>query len=102
MKNYYMILNLDETATDDNIYASYRNKIAIFNKLPFLTEKMIIDIKNLKEALYVLGDINKRKQYNKIYKYIYHKFQESNDEMTHKKSLDSMKICDRLFSIKFA
>ena len=54
--NYYEILNIKYNATEEDIYNSYNNKIAQFNHLPFHTQKMIEEIKLLKEALYVLSD----------------------------------------------
>jgi DnaJ-class molecular chaperone len=64
MKDYYEILGITNNATENNIYVSYKNKIAQFNHLPFHTSKMIEDIKSLKEALYVLSDKNKRTKYD--------------------------------------
>ena len=65
-KNYYTILNIKEEATEDEIYTAYREKIAQFNGLPFHTQQMINIIKELKEAIYVLGDSKKRTKYNNI------------------------------------
>ena len=84
MKNYYIILNLDESASEEEIYTSYKNKIAQFNGLPFHTSKMIYNIKELKEAIYILGNKYNRKKYNLIYK---------------KYDNENTKIFDRMFSI---
>ena len=94
MKNYYEILNIDNTATKDNIYNAYYNKISQFNNLPFHTPRMISEIKSIKEALYVLGDNNKKEKYDK--KCI--KMLQYKEEGKYK---DNTKICDRLFSINF-
>ena len=60
MKNYYEILNINQDVDETEIYESYRKKINQFNGLPFLTNKMINEIKNLKIAIYILGDTQKR------------------------------------------
>jgi DnaJ-class molecular chaperone len=94
MKNYYEILNINKNVSEEKIYDAYRNKIAQFNHLPFHTQKMILEIKLLKEALYVLGDENKRKKYdNKI-----DKLEQYNLEG---RNIDSTKICNRLFSVTY-
>jgi DnaJ-class molecular chaperone len=94
MKNYYEILNVNNNATEEQIYDAYRDKISQFNHLPFHTKKMIVEIKLLKEALYVLGDEIKRKKYdNKI-----EKLELYNSEG---RNIDSTKICDRLFSVTY-
>ena len=95
MKNYYEILNIKQDADEKEIYETYRTKINQFNGLPFLTNKMISEIKNLKIAIYILGDINKRAKYNK-------KMTKLKEYTETTKYLDSTKICDRLFSIKFS
>jgi DnaJ-class molecular chaperone len=94
MKNYYEILNIEINATEDEIYQAYNIKIAQFNHLPFHTQKMISEIKLLKEALYVLTDDIRRKKYNNKYEKIA-QYEEIG------KSVDNTKICDRLFSITF-
>ena len=92
--NYYEILNINNDATENEIYQAYNQKITQFNHLPFHTTKMINEIKLLKEALYVLGDDTKRSKYdskcNKIKQY--------NEEGKYN---DSTKVCNRLFSITF-
>ena len=65
-KNYYTILNVNEETTETKIYDAYREKIAQFNGLPFHTPQMINIIKELKEAIYVLGNNKKRNKYNTI------------------------------------
>jgi DnaJ-class molecular chaperone len=94
MKNYYEILNIEINATEDEIYQAYNIKIAQFNHLPFHTQKMIAEIKLLKEALYVLSDNNKRKKYNS-------KYEKNAQYEETDKNIDNTKICDRLFSITF-
>ena len=93
MKNYYDILNVKKDASENEIYKAYRDKISQFNGLPFLTKQMSVEIKELKVAIYILGDEIKRQKYN--------------IKMGHKKpiqpnnSIENTKICDRLFSITF-
>lgn len=94
MKNYYTILSIKENATNDIIHQAYKNKISRYNNLPFHTPQMISDIKELKEAVYILTDNNKRDKYNnKLQKYM--------DYNNLSKEVDNTKICDRLFSITF-
>ena len=94
MRNYYEILSINNKATEEQIYDAYRDKISQFNHLPFHTSKMIAEIKLLKEALYVLGDENKRQKYN-------NKIEKLDQYNSPDKIIDNTKICDRLFSIKF-
>ena len=91
MKDYYEILEISSNVSEDDIYNAYNNKISQFNHLPFFTSKMISEIKLLKEAIYVLGNKNKRTKYNKKYYLIKNTQEESRD-------FDNTKICDRLFS----
>lgn len=67
IKDYYKILGLSISATQNEIKQSYR-KLAVFwhpdrNSNPIALEKM----KELNEAYEILSDENKRKSYNKIY-----------------------------------
>ena len=94
LKNYYNILNLKENSTEEEIYNAYNLQISQFNNLPFHTQKMINEIKILKEAIYVLGNTEKRNKYNKKWKSL-KDFEELDT------TIDNTKICDRLFSIKF-
>ncbi len=94
MKDYYEILDISQTASEDEIYNAYNNKIVQFRHLPFFTNKMIQEIKSLKEALYVLSDEVKRYKYNNKL----NKIKQYEEEGRH---IDNTKICDRLFSIKF-
>ena len=61
IKNYYEILGLPFNAPEEDIFKSYREKISQFNNLPFLTKNMINDIKLLKEAFYILSDVQKKR-----------------------------------------
>ena len=96
MKDYYMILGIDinNDITNEIILNCYKNKISRFVGLPFLTKQMIIDIKNIKEARYVLTHILLKDRYITKFK----KFKQLADD---ERYIDNTKICDRLFSIKF-
>ncbi len=95
MIDYYNILSIKINATEKEIYTAYREKISQFNNLPFLTNKMINEIKKLKEALYVLSNNEKKNKYDKkLNKYNEYLIDNDNDKV-------NTKICDRLFSIKF-
>ena len=106
MKDYYEILEIDKGSINDNmkdiIYVSYKNKIKCFYNLPFLTTKMIQDIKNIKEAYYVLSDDIRRAKYNYNYnnyniKQI-HKFNKLDEIVKENPDvINNMKICDRIF-----
>ena len=66
IKDYYKILGLSISATQNEIKQSYR-KLAVFwhpdrNSNPIALEKM----KEINEAYEILSDENKRKSYNKI------------------------------------
>ena len=93
MKNYYDVLNINNNATEDEVYEAYKSKISQFNHLPFHTTKMITEIKLLKEALYVLSDTKRREKFNNKIQ----KMKQYEEEGT----IDNTKICDRLFSITF-
>ena len=93
MKDYYNILGIDKIDEPD-INESYNIQISRFKNLPFLTKQMILDIKNIKEAYYVLSSTILKQKYDKILKK--QKLLEDNS-----KTIDNTKICDRLFSITF-
>ncbi len=94
MNNYYEILGITDEAVELEIYDAYRNKISQFNHLRFHTPKMIKEIKLLKEALYVLGDENKRKKYDKKTRLL------KQYEVTDRR-INNTEICNRLFSITY-
>ena len=94
MKNYYKILNINNNALEEQIYDAYRDKIAQFNHLPFHTPKMILEIKLLKEALYVLEDKIRRQKYDK-------KMEKLEQYNLEGRNIDSTKICNRLFSVTY-
>ena len=94
MKDYYKILNLDTSSTHDEIKNSYKEHISRFNGLPFLTKKMIEEIKELKIAYYILGNNERRNLYDnrlKPKKTIFQNSERNND------FIENTKINDRLF-----
>lgn len=93
MKDYYKILNINKEASYDEIIEAYQFNISQFNNLPFLTTQMKDEIKELKEAKYVLEDSERRKKYHNIIKFNFNQ-----DE----KYIDNTQICNRIFSIKFS
>lgn len=98
LKDYYSILGCNSNITEDEIYNKYREQIARFNNLPFHTKQMILEIKELKEAIYILGNKEKKLKYDKKFK-LQQSYTDIEDDETNK--FDNTKICDRLFSIKF-
>ena len=94
LNNYYNILNIKDTATDNDIHEAYKLKISQFNNLPFHTKKMINEIKLLKECIYVLENKEKRDKYDR-------KLKDAKEYDKTDEPIDNTKICDRLFSIKF-
>jgi hypothetical protein len=110
MKDYYKILDIENnqhpnyresiteltvSITSEVVLAHYKDKIRRFKGLPFLTNKMIADIKLLKEAFYVLHDENRKKKYDKLFK----KYKQTKLLSEDSRIIDNTKICDRLFSL---
>lgn len=88
LKNYYEILNIKINSIDQDIIESYNFKIKQFNGLPFLTDQMKNEIKDLKIAKYILLDADRKYLYDKKFNF------NNNDAL-----IDNTKICNRLFSI---
>jgi hypothetical protein len=86
MKKYYNILNIP---VDDFIFKdpdikfiiNYKNTIKRFANLPFLTKQMIVEIKDIKEAYYVLKNKELKKKYDSLYKKEYNNNLISLDEI---------------------
>ena len=96
MKDYYNLLgivNTDELDTKQ-LKKIYNTQISKFIGLPFLTKQMIGDIKNIKEAFFVLSNNTMKQKYDKKLKL----FNQLNNDTRH---IDNTKICDRLFSVTF-
>ena len=103
MKDYYMILDIPHKLdkldiqykmnieAEIDIKAAYKIKIARFKNLPFLTKKMISDIKDIKEAYYVLSDDELKTKYNNKFK----KIKQQDDT----RYIEPSQICNRLFSL---
>ena len=94
MTDYYKILNINSNATREDIKKSYKNHINRFIGLPFLTNKMIIEIKEFKTAYYILYNNERRQLYDNRLKPKNTLFQKSevNDDF-----LENTKINDRIF-----
>ena len=94
MKDYYEILNVNVNTIHNDIKKSYKEHISRFNGLPFLTKKMIEEIKELKIAYYILGNEERRRLYDNRLKpktTIYQNSETNNDFQ------ENTKINDRLF-----
>jgi len=94
MNDYYNLLNVNINSSKDEIKKSYKKHISRFNGLPFLTKKMITEIKELKCAYYILCNEEKKQLYDnrlKPKKTIFQKREINND------FLENTKINDRLF-----
>ena len=94
MKNYYEILKIDNNVDEEKIINAYNFLISQFNNLPFLTEQMINEIKNLKEAKYILTSRERRIVYDR-------KLNSINKYNNIPEYIDNTKICNRLFSLPF-
>lgn len=86
MKDYYKILDIDKNSSENDILKAYIFKISRYNHLPFLTDKMKIDVKNYKIAYYILLNSERKQKYDNI---INNNINSSNT-----------KINERLFSLK--
>jgi hypothetical protein len=64
--NYYDLLELKYNCTKNDVIKSYKMKISKFDGLPFLTSKMINEVKQYKIALYILSNDTRRNKYNKL------------------------------------
>ena len=83
---------------DDSEYpelkTKYKEHIERFKGLPFLTERMISEIKDFKKAYYVLGNSNRKTLYDNRFKKknTMYQMSELNEDFT-----ENTKINDRLF-----
>lgn len=92
--DYYKILNVNENCSKREIIDSYHEHINRYIGLPFLTDRMIEEVKLLKIALYILSDDERRYKYdnrNKPKKTMYI-FNDYNEEIS-----ENTRINDRLF-----
>lgn len=62
--NYYEVLGINTNATTNEIKSGYKTQINKFTDLPFLTDKMIQEVKLYKTAYYVLKDKKRRNKYD--------------------------------------
>lgn len=94
MKDYYIILNVTKNSSMNEIKQAYDEHISRFNGLPFLTDKMINEIKEYKTAYYILGNPERRNLYDNRFKpkkTLYQTSETNND------FIENTKINDRLF-----
>jgi len=64
MKDYYQILELTPEATFQNVIQNYNQYIKMFNQLPTLLSIQKEQLKEIKEAFFILGNYHKRRQYD--------------------------------------
>lgn len=88
LKNYYKILQVEINSVDEEIKNAYNLKISQFSGLPFLTEKMKAEIKDLKIAIYILLNTDRKFLYDKKFNF------------GKKDEISNTQICDRLFSLQ--
>jgi len=89
MENYYKILDITKDANLNDIKTMYTFKLSRYQDLPFLTDTMKNDIKQLEIAKYILFNEQRRKKYDIIL-----------NKDTKKDINNSTKISERLFSLK--
>lgn len=121
MENFYNLLNIVESSSNNDIIIAYKNKISKYNNINNFSEKQISEIKLLKTGFYILSNPNLRKKYNNMINYIDEPSAENHkDDMTmdqlfnvdnswmssspskndpNKDKLDSNVIGDRIFSL---
>jgi DnaJ-class molecular chaperone len=95
MENYYKILEITQDANDKEINEAYKIKIKKYNKLPFLDEKNIIEIKTLKKSKFILLDKELRNLYDKLLS----KKKLENEVKTLEKKFDNSLIANRIFNM---
>jgi hypothetical protein len=91
--NYYDLLEIKYNCSKVDVINSYKMKISKFNGLPFLTSKMINEIKQYKIALYILSNDMRRNKYNQL-------INQSIDNDIEEDYIDNVnkKLNDRLFA----
>lgn len=94
MKDYYIILNVTKTSSIDEIRQAYYEHIRRFIGLPFLTNKMINEIKEYKTAYYILGNYERKSLYDNRFKQKKTLYQTSE---TNNDFIENTKINDRMF-----
>jgi len=62
--NFYKLLDIQQSASKEEIILGYQNKIIKFNNIPRLSNDQINDIKMLKIALYVLLNTKLKQKYD--------------------------------------
>ena len=94
MKDYYKILNVNKNTPINEIKNIYKEHLSRFTGLPFFTDRMINEIKELHESYYVLGNVDRKYLYDSCFKQKKKVFQmsENNNDF-----IENTKINDRLF-----
>ena len=95
MIDCYKILNLEKNCSDHEIYENYKIHINRYCGLPFLTDKMKEEVKNLKTAIYILGSPERRYKYdnrNKNKKLVRFQLNDYNSDFQ-----ENTKINERIF-----
>ena len=65
MKNYYELLGIANSATIDQINSAYTKHITHYNRLTQINNNDVMQIKELKKALYILTNDNLKTLYDK-------------------------------------
>lgn len=82
MKDYYKILNINYNMSTDNITVIYNNKLNEYKKNPFLSSSDKKNIKELREAYFVLSDPKNRSIYDTYIKKINSEKQNNTNEFS--------------------
>jgi DnaJ-class molecular chaperone len=64
MKDYYKILNINSNASFNQVIEAYNNMIVYYNSLLILNPEDKENVKEIKEAYFVLGDYHNRRNYD--------------------------------------
>ena len=94
MIDCYKILNIDKNSSIEEINHAYKTHIKRYCGLPFLTNKMIDEVKNLKKAIYILGNPDRKYKYDNRNKTKHVRFQLNDYNSDFQ---ENTKINDRIF-----
>ena len=86
IENCYETLDISTNFSQEELEEAYKIKLNKYNNLPFLTDVMKYEIKQIKIAYYILSSEKLKNNYNK-------KFLNNSDD----KKIDNNYILDRLF-----
>jgi len=89
MKDYYQILELTSKASFQDVINHYNQYIKMFNQLPQLSQLQKEQLKDIKEAFFILGDYHRRRQYdNKIEGYTKENYSKTADRCFFRPEID--------------